>query len=252
MGRKRIYDKNDYKFSIILEHEIKEKLEEIALEYDKKIGPLINLLIKSFLFVSPRVSESIIKLCSNQINQINQMIAVSDCFEKERLLNEKQQYLEIAKILNKGKGIFVDEKEQYLMKEIKIKDGVLIIPNDWILVNPEESTQYRYAAVIECRNSSKYGIPHFIKFCNYRYAKDYPDEFIDEFLSECQIAWPDFNDKVRKKQVKPIPNIDGKGYINIEKYLAAPTIGFFHILESDDDYFKRNEDSPYGSKIVRL
>lgn len=43
------------------------------------------------------------------------------------------------------------------VQKYDIKNGVLICPKDWIVLNPEEAKNMEYAGVVECRNSEVFG-----------------------------------------------------------------------------------------------
>jgi hypothetical protein len=136
------------------------------------------------------------------------------------------------------------------MKKIKLADGYLIIPSDWIVVNPEQAENCRYAAVIECRNSEKYGVPHFIYFNNYQYGNQYTDSMEEHFYSLCRKAWSRFTEiEELNMKNKLVPDPENKGqYLNAEAHLAAPIIGLFSIEEQGENPVN---DPPYGAMIVR-
>ena len=248
MGRRKLHDDDIYKFSLTIEDEIKNKLDHISENSSYRLGPLINHILRTFCLMKPKMKDTFIQFCINQTKQIDEQMKSAGLYEKSELEIEKAHYQDIASIINDGNIVPINSLN---MKEIKIKDGILIIPNDWIIVNPNDAYKHRYAAVLECRNSIKYDIPHFILFCDYKYGKDYPDDLYDDFIKLCREKWPDFKEKVEDKQISPIKNANGTGYINAEKYLSAPTIGIFHIWENGDDYFKTNKEAPYGAIIVR-
>ena len=250
MGRKRIHDLEAYKFSFMVEDDVKIKLDKLTDNYSTKYGPMLNFILRKLCMMPPKIKEAFIRFCKSQARELEKQIKVAEEFEKAELQQEKKHYLEIARIINDGSEVTIDE-EQPEMIEIEIKDGILIIPEDWIIVNPEEAKKHRYAAVLECRNSAKFGIPHFIMYCDYKYGNEYPDEFDKKFKALCRKAWPDFKEKVEDKQVKAILKENGKGYVNGDQFMAAPNIGIFHIWESDDEHLEAYGEPPYGSMIVR-
>ena len=248
MGRRKLHDDDIYKFSLTIEDEIKNKLDYISQNSSYRLGPLINHILRTFCLMNSKMKDTFIQFCMDQTKLIDEQMKSAGLYEKSDLEIEKAHYQDIANLINDGNTVPIDSLN---MKEIKIKDGVLIIPKDWLVVNPNDAHKHRYAAVLECRNSAKYDIPHFVMFCDYKYGRDYPDDFCDEFIRLCLDTWSDFKEKVMDKQVTPIKNTNGKGYINADKYLLAPTIGIFHIWENNDNYFKINKEAPYGAMIVR-
>ena len=128
-----------------------------------------------------------------------------------------------------------------------MKDGYLIIPKEWIVLNEEDAMYCRYAGVVECRNSAKYGIPHFVFFTHAEYGRDYDTDLINEM---CCNAWPKFKD-IMAQQVEPIKDPEKPGeYLNVQEHLASPYIGYFSIDEADSG-LRDIEDMPYGAMIVR-
>lgn len=137
------------------------------------------------------------------------------------------------------------------MQKISLKNGYLLIPEDWIIVNPEVSTSTNYAAVIECRNFRKYNVPHFVYLNNIKYEKDYDDNFEKEFYKMCTTIWPQFKEIEKlSNSNQPIEDPDNKGkYLNIKEHLSAPIIGIFSIVEQND--MLTTEEAPYGAMIIR-
>jgi len=133
------------------------------------------------------------------------------------------------------------------MKKYKLLDGYLECPSDWIVLNPSEAESCKYAGVVECRNSTKYGIPTFVFFSNYRYGCDYDHSYYDHINEMCVKAWPKFQEII-DAQVIPIPDPNKKfPYIkNQKEYLESPIIGYFNIFEDGE-----TDDPPYGVVIVR-
>lgn len=250
MGRRQIYDLTSHKFSFTVEGEIKNALDDITRNAKTKYGPMINHILRNILLISPEMKNDLIQFFYFQIERIDKEIIYSDQFGKIKLKKDKINYINLINILNNGIDSY-KEKQNNHMKEIKIKEGILIIPDDWIVVNPFEAKNHKYAAVLECRNSSQYDIPHFVIHCDFRYEKDYTDDFIEQFIDLCRKHWPDFKKKVLDQQIELRLKPDGKGYENTEEYLNSPIMGFFRILESDDDEISLIGEAPYGSKIIR-
>ena len=72
-----------------------------------------------------------------------------------KILNaEKNQYLEIAQLLNDGIPVSYDNTDPCLRK-IPVKNGLLVIPKEWILLNQEDAENCLYAVVVECLNAAK-------------------------------------------------------------------------------------------------
>lgn len=150
------------------------------------------------------------------------------------------KYLE--KILHNVNQHRDDEKES--MIEIQMKDSRLYVPQNFIILNENVARSCRYALVVECRNSEKYHVPHFVYFLPVRYKYDKT-----EILSLCSQKWIGFS-VILQQQVTPIADPDQPGrYKNIDAVMASPEIGIFSIEATDDDLF--SDDPPYGAMIIR-
>lgn len=253
MARKRILDSNSCKFTLNVIGENKEVLDELTENYMLKYGPMINKIISTFCRMPKGIKKVIEKTCIKEYERLSEEIAHTEAnsYHREPLIQERDSYMEILRLMNGGVYEIEEEKdEEPTMRKIKLADGYLIIPSDWIIVNPERAENCRYAAVLECRNSAKYGVPHFIYFNNFRYACDYTDHMEAEFYSLCKKAWPKFSEiQELSEKNKLVPDPENKGqYLNADAHLAAPIIGLFHIEEQGS---RAHGEPPYGAMIVR-
>ena len=252
MPRKKIIDSKSCKLSVDVSGDNKQVLDELTDNYMFKYGPMINKVIATFCRMPKSIKKVIEKACLAEYNRITEELEhIDEEFHRKPLEQERENYLEILRLINGGVYEIVDEpEEEETMKKIKLADGYLIIPKDWIVVNPEMAENCRYAAVIECRNSVKYGVPHFIYLNNHRYANEFTDSMEENFYLLCRKAWPKFSEieeLSKKNKLVPDPNNNGQ-YLNAEAHLVAPIIGMFSIEEQGEH---PNDEPPYGAMIVR-
>ena len=252
MARKKIIDSNACKFSLFITGDNKETLDELTDNYQLKYGPMINKIIETFCRMPKPVKKVFETTCISEYKRIIKELALTnDDFHKKASEEEKYLYNEILKLLNNGKYEIIEEvEENNTMKKIEIADGYLIIPSDWIVVNPEHAKSCRYAAVLECRNSERYKVPHFIYFNNYKYANQYTESFEKDFYKLCEEKWDRFSDIEKlsnDNQLISDPNNEGH-YLNLDEYLQSPTIGIFSIEEQSED---STDDYPFNAMIVR-
>ncbi len=244
MGRKNIKDLEQYKFSLDIGGDNKKALDILTDNLGSKYGPVINLLIKTFCRMPETVKQSLLEFCIFKAEQLEVQKQNTDKYWTYRQESEKQSYLQIAKIINDGIEIKVLEGN---MKRIELKDGHLVCPADWFILNPEQAHESLYAGVVECRNWEKFGIPHFVFFSNRKYGSDYDDEFVEYINEMCVKSWPQFQEVVIEKQVNLIADPEKRGsYLNAKEHLESPFIGHFHISEEGED-----EDPPFGAIIIR-
>ena len=250
MGRRKISDMPSYKFSMDLSGDNKEAVDRTTENYGMRYGPFINLLIQTFCRMPKSMKKTFLDFCIVKCQELNEQILTAGAMEKKELEKEKSRYLEVARILNDGCEINKNEVDNDpTMTKIAIKNGYLIIPRNWILLNPEQSKDCLFAGVVECRNSDKFGIPHFCFFTDKKYASDYDKAYTNRIDKLCCKKWPEF-ENVIKNQVELIPDPEHKGqYLNEKEHLASPVIGHFSILATDDELY--DADPPCGAMIVR-
>lgn len=253
MARKKILDAKSCKFTLNVTGDNKEILDELTENYMLKYGPMINKIIGTFCRMPLKIRKVFEKVCLAECEKLTIEIGHTEenSYHREPLEKERDFYIEILKLMNGGNYQVTDEKEESSsLIKIKLSDGYLLIPSDWIVVNPESAETCRYAAVLECRNSLKYGVPHFVYFNNYKYACDYTEHMEEEFFSLCRKAWPRFSEiQELSEKNRLVPDPDNKGqYLNVDAHLAAPIIGVFHIEEQGDRIYG---EPPYGAMIVR-
>lgn len=118
-------------------------------------------------------------------------------------------------------------KETKHLKRINLKEGYLQYPGDWILVNPDDAYKYMRAYVVECRNSEKYNIPHFIYFDDLR---ERDKEFYNIVENAIVEIYPDFQKIIDSQISAEYKDGEAKTYYNItnkEAYFSAPAVGIF-------------------------
>ena len=247
MPRKPIVDALSCKFSIDISGDNKRTLDSITAKKNIKYGPAINAIIRTLCCMPNGIKNTLTRVCESEYKRLNDLIANTDegyfCSQYEE---ERDFYLEMLTLMHGG-NYRIETTET--MKKIRLLDGYLIIPNDWIVLNPERAEHSRYAAVLEARNYVKFGVPHFVYFNNFQYAGDYTDHMKNDFMRLCRKAWDGFANieaLSNKNQLVPDPENPGT-YLNIDANLKAPIIGLFGIDEQGDRYKKY----PHGAKIVR-
>ena len=234
------------KLSIDLTDSNKQKLEKIKADRYIPYGNTINTLIQTFCNLPEDVQDSLYTFCKEKMALLSREMNTAGDFAFEKLSNKYVIYGDIASFFSKGYKLRMEDvKRTPIMKKIKIKNGYLICPDDWKLINPEDAEKCDFAYVIECRNSAKYGIPHYVYFT---FADDRADG--DLINRRCVSVYPEFKE-VLDKQVNPVydPN-DPSKCLNIEEHLASPYIGHFPIHRDGIDYLIADKEPPYGAKIV--
>ena len=118
-------------------------------------------------------------------------------------------------------------KEMYCLEKINLKEGFLQYPKDWILVNPDDANKHMRAYVVECRNSEKYKIPHYIYFDD---LCERDESFYKKVESEIVKIDPKFKKIIEMQVNAEYKDGEARNYWNItnkDEYFEAPTIGIF-------------------------
>ena len=139
------------------------------------------------------------------------------------------------------------------MRTIHLKGNRSInFPSDWIVVNPKSRSQATECYVMECKDSQKTEIPHFL----YLGHEDdiinnkYTEEFIRNFHSDVLSVFPDFQ-IIIDTQIEPI-FVDGK-IVNESECSKSSHIGIYKIINSNElkgvRRFNSNYQIPYGAVV---
>ncbi len=237
----------------------KEILEKIKFERRISYGNTINCLISTFCNIPENVKKELLDFIKVRVKKLNKEMDVAGEYLFKELEEQSQSYMEIATFLNDGERISLESIEsEPILKKYPIKDGILICPDDWIILNPEQADTMSYAGVVECRNSENFGrknfgrvIPHFLFFSNMKYGKEYDEYYTNHIDELCVNVWPDFQ-KIIDSQVEPIYDPEKPGRpINEEEWINAPSIGYFAIYEHGDPRFGPNYKPSTGARIIR-
>ena len=242
MARKKIFDNDAAKISVVFDGKNKKFLDTLVDETDTKYSPLINKIISLFYNLSPMLKEVIQTGILNKMDELT--LEVEHTKDILHLKNCEKNLRDCQDILTLINGKKYDQGN-FRFKEISMNNGTLVIPRDWIILNPEDSTK-KYVGVIECRHSFKFEIPHFAFFTDEELPINYNEEYFKEL---CVAKWPKFQEVI-DAQVEPIldPDVPGK-CLNFDEFFASPIIGFFKILDDLDPLF--DNDPPYGAFIKR-
>ncbi len=131
------------------------------------------------------------------------------------------------------------------MTNYPIKNGYLVCPDDWIIVNKEDANRYEHAILVECRHHVDYEIPYFIYFCDG--LKSVNNESLYRRITH---VWPRFSE-ILQKQVVAVDNPKQPGtMLNYEEWNAAPNIYCYPVFEKGGTFYPMNFEPPFGTRIV--
>lgn len=136
------------------------------------------------------------------------------------------------------------------MRAVSLKDGYLICPAAWIILNPKDAPKHCYAGVIEGKNVLP-DFPHFIWFTDCDYHTSFTDDELSAVRALCVKAYPAFS-SIYAQQVELIESSTTPGkFLNLSDWERAPHIEAFHIFVQGETYDAIHSSPPYGTKIIR-
>ena len=139
------------------------------------------------------------------------------------------------------------QKDAALTK-LNLADGnELLIPQSWIVVNPEEAPRSKNAGVIEVKNANQSEVPHMVYLLDEKGAWELSDEEYAEVIRCAASKCPKLLD-ISKQHVELEYGPDG-GITNYDAYISAPSIGFFPVM--DESSVNEYSQPPYGAVVRR-
>jgi len=240
------------KLSIDLTPENRQTLEEIKKTYGIPYGDTINTILTAVLAQSPESSASLLGFLKSEMRTISAKLNVTGAYGNEQLKQQYNEYGILARCFNDWKYLTPrDLCSKEKLQKIRIKNGLLICPEDWIILNPEEAREKEYAGVVECNNSSFYHIPHFVWFRESPSVTDITLEEKESVKKMCVQKWPHFKDIIQK-QVTLVSDSEYPGnYKNLDEWMRSPEIGLFTILADDNPLYDAEKKPPFGAKIIK-
>lgn len=239
-------------FSFQLQEKNRAILERKKSERGWAFGRTINTLLETFTIIPDSIKTDLLEHIKGKLSELVKQMDQAESYKRAELMEITQKYLDIATYLSDGKELsLTDISTTQLMQKIPLKNGLLICPKSYLIVNPEEASVMEYACVIECQNSKRYNIPHYLIFCDRKYGSDYDDAYQDMLLKKLMAKDPGFT-RIMNAQVKPIsdPQSNGK-LLNAAAYAEAPTIGIFNVYEHGDPRYPVDYEAPDGTEIIR-
>ena len=220
MTKQKKYDENAKQFSIVFNGENKEILETLAAETGSKYGPLLNNMVSAFCNMSPALKETVQAAILNRMKYLSSIIenCPNDLFHVRECEESLIECQNVLTFINGEKVIL--SKEECLYRKVPIKDGTLIIPQKWEILNPEENTR-RYAGVICININESIIFPFYMNKESVENLKDSEKKQIKDFC------------------VNKLSNQD----------IDVKETNFYDII--DDANPKFNNNPPYGAYIKR-
>ena len=239
-------------FSFQLQDQNRKAMERKKEESGWPFGRIINTLLDTFAVLPDSVKKDLTEHIKQTLHDLINQMNHAEEHEYAELMEIARKYLDIASYLNDGKELSLTDISRFqLLQKISLKNGLLICPKSYVIVNSEEAPDMEYACVVECRNATRYNVPHYLIFCDRKYSADYDDNYKSMLIKKLLDHHPDFQ-RIMDAQVKPIydPEMPGK-LLNANACSEAPAIGLFSVYEHGDLLYPADYMPPDGTEIIR-
>lgn len=247
-------DKQGYsKLSINLTECNRRTLDKIKKDWGWHFGYTINYLINTFGNIPHNIKDYLLSSIKTKLADIQRKMRYVEGFELHHFQKEYETYHAIAILLNDGQSILCDTPtDNNHMQKITLKEGYMLCPSDWIIINPDDAPNALWANVIECRNHTRYHIPHFVYFItDLEYYKKNNKAFEAQIHQLCEQIYPPFK-RVLQQQINDDLDVNDPDYNQkLIEWENAPTIGHFPIYVQADNTIKPDYEPPFGAKIIR-
>ena len=224
---------------------------DYAQKKNQSNSMVINELVSTFIPLSTSMRKELNEFCGNKLIECLNRLQNKNGFEAQDINVEAAQWKALVKYFS------VDNVDlpKANMKKMMLKNGYCIFPNDWIILGNicGEPEDCMYAGVVESRNSAIYGIPHFLFFCDKKYAREYDEELKAKVYAECERVFPQFK-KLFNMQIN-LTIEEEKDMDKMAEWEKAPCFGLFHLVEKGDPMYwnalRPDYIPPAGAMIVR-
>lgn len=246
--------KGKKRLSIDLDQEIYEHLEGYLQLYKKKNGnslakgQVINECLKVFTSVDNVMAAEIMEFCEKQ--QKKHINKAANIIEKGEFENEKEiRRIEVYEFM---KNLFSRKADPCVgvvdMKKIAMKNGYVVIPTEWNVVNEKNALDCKYAYVMETIDAKiDEQVPHFVYFSN---AEEGLSEIEDWQLKDFARTKSKLFAVAESHLVDPIyGEADERGnrmLLNLDEFTHGAMIGIFKIKDAG-----LNANYPYNAKVFR-
>lgn len=203
-------------------------------------GAALDIVAKATLSLTPdeaaEISHAVSKVLRAAQERLEGISSTNEYTYSEANASVERltDFVELLDILSDGR------RAPAPMRRIDMRGKRLYIPDsdDWYVLNDQHAAISDEATIVEVKDGSRFGIPHFVYFDNGETATNLIDEKILDVFPEYR--------EVLARQVKPLYDADGN-FLNANEYARSPIRGYFHPLP-----LNALMGNPYGVHIEEL
>lgn len=240
------------KISMDITEENFENLETLKKEYRKSYGNIVNSMLR-ILRKESDIKEELIFFAQNRLRALHKELRTSENFETRKIFDKMQEYVELLAFLENDDSLTLGailsdlSGSESQLKRIKIMNGILTYPEDFMLLNENEAEISPFVIIIEVANA-RFSVPHFVYFSPISTRELTPDNL--SYINQlCVEKWSYFQEIVDTAK-KPIFD-ENYNCLNEAEMQIAPRIGYFDVKPKKASDFSKLCASPMGVQIVQ-
>lgn len=247
--------KGKFRLSCDYPKAVYEELERISKKTQEKNSKInksyiLNELLNAFVSLDDDIATELVSMLKAKEQLHKTKAENSTGFIQQKEFETAKQYSKLAYIYSRfGETVPVVEDDG--MRRYALNNGCVVVPKNWIAIDPNNSKNHSYAWVMEVKNGDRFfgGVPHFLGFFD---SQRIDTDTEKQFIEAIKKVYPKLTE-LEKMYVEPKysdPDEYGiKRMINAEEWDAAPILGVFNIKEFDES----NPDMTYplGAMIIR-
>lgn len=237
-------------------------LRQCSDKSDTSNSAVVNDILQAILPLSDEIRRELRDYCFNRVMELEDTLMNIGSYANQDYLVYISQWKQLGTYFN---DTILEDMPSSAMRWIKLKNGFCKYPADWIVLEDIEgkAVECDYAGVVECRNGLKHGlngkpVPHFLFFCNTKYARDYSDKLQMKVFEGCRSKYPDFDRLLNmQSSLEDWERMDGNVYdlqTRRNEIDSLPKIGVFNIPVKGDPYYWNPSSPdylpPYGAIVI--
>lgn len=227
-----------------------KRVQKAFPEIARTQGEAVDLLVSRVLSLKSKEAAFLYESCNERIDglEAQENLAFreeSRLYEFATVVDRKDALVDFAEFIRTIYG--VSSKVQSNMGKIWLANrDYVTLPEDYLLINPDDARSCSDVGIIEVRGGSKYSAPHFAFFTDGHEQLSKLEQ--EQLQAEATNLWPPLK-QVIDDQVPLEKSLDGR-MLNEEEHLAAPEVCFFNVLDADV-YDRMGIGAPGGIAIYR-
>jgi len=232
--------KNKIKKTIDLTDDTCNLMIQTRAEYElKSDSALVNMLLQTFCSLPQHVKDELADACSKMFECEKRKLNIGDYSDDARrctLTKLEKMYW----FFSRGKNLDTPTAGESQKRKVRLANGIVEFPSDWVELNYCKPECSLYAGVVEIKDGPRYNLPHFI-FYSSKPINELSQEDCDTINELCCELYPIMRDVLNMHQDM---KYDENGKIsNLQDLKYIPFVGHFQIPFYGDPLYGMNEEN---------